>query len=290
MDKNIPIFDVEKFSNKKSKNNADFYFVHGKVNSIPLNIPYRSNYFFVSICLNGNAQLNTNLETYNLTKGSLITMSPQVLKQWNNRSNDYNKITILFTKEFLSKSSIDISSLENFVFFQMHTNHVINLDEKILKPVLEVFKIIKEKVTSKQLYKTEIIKNLITILLYEIANIYKEQVLPTIHKQTRGQQLTIEFKKLVCIHFRKERSVTYYASLLFVTPKHLTETIKSETGKTAGEWIDETVVLEAKVLLHETNFSIAKIADVLYFTDQSVFGKFFKNLTDLSPKLYRESL
>jgi AraC family transcriptional regulator, transcriptional activator of pobA len=159
-----------------------------------------------------------------------------------------------------------------------------------LKPVLQLFNLIKEKVNATQPYKTEIIKNLICIILYEISNIYNEQVVPAVYKQTRGQELTMEFKKLVCTHFRKERSVSYYASLLFVTPKHLTETIKAETGKTAGEWIDETVILEAKILLQEPNFSIAKIADTLHFTDQSGFGKFFKNLTNLSPMGYRESL
>jgi AraC family transcriptional regulator, transcriptional activator of pobA len=290
MDKKIPVFSVENFSNKKSKSNPDFYFADGNVNTIPLNVPYRSNYFFVSICLGGNAELNANLEKYHLKKGSLITMSPQVLKQWDDRSKDYNKITILFTKEFLAKSSINISTLENFIFFQMHTNHVLNITDVSFKSLLQYFKIIKQKVNTEEPYKTEIIKNTIGIILYEISNIYNEQVLPVLHKQTRGQQLTMEFKKLVCIHFRKERSVTYYASLLFVTPKHLTETIKAETGRTAGEWIDETVILEAKILLQEPDFSIAKVSDTLHFSNQSDFGKFFKNLTSFSPMGYRESL
>jgi AraC family transcriptional regulator, transcriptional activator of pobA len=290
MDKKIPVFNVENFSNPTTKNTPNFYFSDGTVNSIPLNVPYRSNYFFVSICLGGNAQLNANLDTHALKKGSLITLSPQVLKQWDNRSDDYNKITILFTKEFLSTSNLNTHVLENFIFFQMHTNHVLSVEEAVLKPVLQYFKSIKEKVNAAQPYKTEIIKNLICIILYEISNIYNEQVVPTIHKQTRGQQLTMEFKKLVCTHFRNERSVSYYASLLFVTPKHLTETIKAETGRTAGEWIDETVILEAKILLQAPNSSIAQIADTLHFTDQSGFGKFFKNLTHLSPMGYRESL
>jgi AraC family transcriptional regulator, transcriptional activator of pobA len=65
------------------------------------------------------------------------------------------------------------------------------------------------------------------------------------------------FKKLVTIHFTKQRSVKFYAYLLFISPKHLSETIKSETSKLASEWIGETVVLETKILLQESALSIA---------------------------------
>jgi hypothetical protein len=38
---------------------------------------------------------------------------------------------------------------------------------------------------------------------------------------------------------------------MFITSKHLTETGKEETGKSAKECIDEMVILEAKVLQNE---------------------------------------
>ncbi len=108
--------------------------------------------------------------------------------------------------------------------------------------------------------------------------------------QTRSQLLASDFKKLVNVHFTAERSVKFYATKLCVTPNHLTVTVKEATGKTAGEWIDETVILEAKVLLQNTALTIAEISDSLHFADQSTFGKFFKNLTGLSPVAYKQAL
>jgi AraC-like DNA-binding protein len=74
---------------------------------------------------------------------------------------------------------------------------------------------------------------------------------------------------------------------LYVTPKHLTETVKEMTGKTAGEWIDDAIILEAKVLLRNSGTGIAQVANLLNFPDQSSFGKFFKKHTGYAPTEFR---
>jgi AraC-like DNA-binding protein len=86
-----------------------------------------------------------------------------------------------------------------------------------------------------------------------------------------------------------QRNVNTYAEQLSITPKYLTETVKEITGKTAGEIIDDFVLLEAKLLLDNPALSIAEIADELHFSDQSFFGKYFKRHAGVSPKEYRHS-
>ena len=54
--------------------------------------------------------------------------------------------------------------------------------------------------------------------------------------------------------------------------------MKEISGKTAGEWIDSLVVLEAKALLKSSELSIQEIADELHFANQSFFGKYFKQM------------
>jgi AraC-type DNA-binding domain-containing proteins len=65
--------------------------------------------------------------------------------------------------------------------------------------------------------------------------------------------------------------------------------IKEAGGKSAGEWIDERVILEVKALLKSTNMTIQQISDELNFPTQSSFGKYFKRLTGISPKEYRNN-
>lgn len=59
--------------------------------------------------------------------------------------------------------------------------------------------------------------------------------------------------------------------------------------KSAAEWIDDYVILEAKALLRSTNLTIQQISYELNFPSQSFFGKYFKRLTGMSPKEYKEN-
>ena len=106
---------------------------------------------------------------------------------------------------------------------------------------------------------------------------------------TRKELLTIQFYALAKKHFREQRELKFYADALFITPKHLTETVMEVSKRTAGETIDALLVQAAKIQLRTTSKSIAEISDMLNFSDQSSFGKFFKRMAGLSPKAYREN-
>lgn len=106
---------------------------------------------------------------------------------------------------------------------------------------------------------------------------------------TNKGRMANKFLSLVQENYKKERFLDFYASQLEITPKHLSRTIKSQTGFTAVEWIERFVILEAKVLLKSTNLNIQQIADELNFPSQSFFGKYFKKYTGMSPKEFRNS-
>jgi AraC family transcriptional regulator, transcriptional activator of pobA len=289
MEQRIPTYDITNLSGEQTKD-PDVFFADHQIHfkDSPINIPYRSNYFGIGLCLDGHAVLKANLETYTVKEHCIVTMSPQIVKQWVSRSPDYQTVAIFFTKEFLIRNNINI--LDDFSYFEATAKHVSELTVLQSGQILQILNNIREKIASLHPYKNEIIRSLINVLLYEIGAVYNERELPSFFKQTRSMKLAEAFKKLVNANFMKERSVKFYADLLFVTPKHLTETIKAETGKSAGEWIDEMVILEAKILLQDTALSVSNITDALHFTDQSTFGKFFKNITGLSPLTYRQTL
>jgi AraC-like DNA-binding protein len=289
MDKKIPTFDINRIAGKTDVE-FDVFFVQDQINfkNSPLNLPYRSNYFGIGMCVNGEATLRANLETYFLEKNAVVTLSPHIIKEWVHRTADYETIAVFFTKDFFIQNHAEKNYLDSFSFFDANAKHVSKLNEKQAETIKILLLDIQNKLQSLHFYKNEIVKSQINILLFEILSVYEFQNIPSIHKQSRREQLTFEFKKLINLHFTKERSVTFYADLLFVTPKHLSEIIKSETGKTAKEWIDEIIILEAKVLLQDLSLSITNIADALSFADQSIFGKFFKNITGFSPLFYRQ--
>lgn len=108
-------------------------------------------------------------------------------------------------------------------------------------------------------------------------------------KKSKHQVLVEKFLNLVRLHFKDERSLEFYANKLFLTPKHLSKVVKENSGKTAGDWIDSYVILEAKALLKTTDMTVQQISDRLNFPSQSFFGKYFKRLEGISPSEYKKN-
>jgi AraC family transcriptional activator of pobA len=91
-------------------------------------------------------------------------------------------------------------------------------------------------------------------------------------------------------HYAQHSEVNYYAAALLVTPSYLNQVCKKESGKTAGAYIRERVLLEAKRMLTLTDMDVKEIAYTLGFNDTSYFSRFFKKYTALAPVDFRRQL
>lgn len=98
------------------------------------------------------------------------------------------------------------------------------------------------------------------------------------------------FKKSVKLNFKSIHSISSYADLLHVSPNHLNKYVKLKTGKTASHFLKEHLLLEAKVLLYQSNLTIKEISNELGFNDLSYFGRFFKNNTGYTPSEFRKMI
>jgi YesN/AraC family two-component response regulator len=107
--------------------------------------------------------------------------------------------------------------------------------------------------------------------------------------QTRADAFFAKFIRVLEQNFRHERRVSWYAEQLNITPKYLSEVVKKTSKRTPTEWIDNYVILEARVLLKNSTKSIKEIADELHFANQSFLGKYFKEHTGMSPSEFRKS-
>ncbi|HEU4903262.1 MAG TPA: helix-turn-helix domain-containing protein, partial [Flavisolibacter sp.] len=84
-------------------------------------------------------------------------------------------------------------------------------------------------------------------------------------------------------------TIEEYADLLFITPNHLSQSIKTASGKNALAFINERIMTEAKSLILYTDFDMAQIAWQLNFSDPANFGKFFKRQAGLTPLAFRRA-
>jgi AraC-like DNA-binding protein len=250
--------------------------------------PYRSEGYIIGICTRGTAKVEVNLQVYDARPDAMLLATPFHILRIFNASDDYLCRFVVFSKAFLTEHSINSHFLESFSFFKTSATPVIYLDHENAKTLLKIYGLIQEKLQNEaHPYRREISRSILTTLLYEVAAAYEQQHVIIKNKQTRKQELNLLFQNMVFNHYKEHRTVHYYADALFVSPKHLTETVKEVTGKTAGDWIDDAVTLEAKVLLRNHEISIAQVASQVNFPEQSSFGKYFKKQTGVSPSEYR---
>lgn len=97
------------------------------------------------------------------------------------------------------------------------------------------------------------------------------------------------FQNLVEKNFREEHAVDFYARMLRVTPKALTNRVTRATGRSARAWIQERALLEAKRLLAYSDFSVSAVADELGFEDPNYFARFFRTKTGVAPGEFRRN-
>ena len=286
MNKAIPTYQLTNLTHQVG--DSGVFLLNQRIDrpGVAINIPYRRNFYAVGICLRGRAELNVNLEHYTITPDCLITKPPHTINQWTSMSDDFATLTVFFTGEFIGTHPM---TLDRFPFFDSVARHIIAVTSNQSVPIRACLLGIQQHYDSPHPYRNELLKNQISSLLYEVAAVYDQQrvVFPAI--QTRSQVLATEFRKLITVYGSTRRSVKFYADELAITPKYLTEVVKEVTGKTAGESIEEVVILEAKILLQNPALAVSQIADRLRFSDPSTFSKFFKKSTGLSPVAYKQA-
>jgi AraC family transcriptional activator of pobA len=289
MSATVPIYQLNALAETEEKPAAVFFLgPNSTAPHLPINLPYRSDYYKIGIVLRGSARLQVNLETYDLGPNSLMVLSPYVIKQWPFLSEDCDSLSIFFTKEFITAGGGP--NLDAFAFFERDARHVLTLPPADAERITALLQAIEQKYDAPHVYREEILRSLIHILLHETAPIYSAQHVASKVVQTRSQLIAAGFKQLVNTHYATERSLAFYADKLCITPKHLAETVKEVTGKRAVAWLAEAVVLEAHILLQNPALTIGQISDTLHFADQSTFGRFFRSNTGISPASYRQRL
>ena len=100
-------------------------------------------------------------------------------------------------------------------------------------------------------------------------------------------QLFIEFCKILRHHFRERHDITFYAEKLNISPRYLSMVTKQITHNTVATFINRHLMLEACWLLKTTDYSIQYISELLHFSDQASFSKFFKRINGQNPMQYR---
>ena len=107
-------------------------------------------------------------------------------------------------------------------------------------------------------------------------------------EENSGVCILRDFKHLVDEKYASWHKVNEYAAEVHLSPKYLSQTVKQFTGKSAKEFIQDRLVLEAKRLLLHTELSVKEVAYRIGFEEPLHFSSFFKKKVNISPTLFRD--
>ncbi|MGD1839934.1 MAG: helix-turn-helix domain-containing protein [Thermonemataceae bacterium] len=177
--------------------------------------------------------------------------------------------------------------LRSLPLFEVGGSPIVEIPEKELPKMIYLLERIEEEFYHPQKNQLQLIQSYLLTFFIELS-----RWVPHNEIQTGDRKAVVveKFKKLIQQHVPEKITVQDYAALLHITANHLNKCVKSITGKTASDWINEMLILESKVLLAQTNYSIAEIAYSLGKGDQSYFGRFFKKKTGVAPTQYRKMI
>lgn len=263
----------------------DIILLREPVISSYISTPFKVDVFTAIIILEGKMKGRIDLIPYNLeTSGIIVLMPGQVLEQ-EYISPDFKGLFFIMSRHFIDGLNID-KSFSTYISVRNRPYRTIGVQE--LEAIQLFFDMMfKALLIRDNPYRMEVAHNLTRAFFYGMGYYYHLQ---EDHELKDDKELLMtRFLELVQIHYKQHRSIGFYADKIHLTPKYLSAVIKQVSGKSAGDWIDEYVILQAKAMLKSTNSNIKQICYELNFPSSSFFGKYFKRLTGMSPKAYRES-
>lgn len=251
--------------------------------------PTRINALGVLFCSKGSISISSDLEHHVINPRSMFVCPPGSIVQIESEQ-DAAVHFIFCEEEFVNRVHLDQKQLLH-LFMEVRTTPCLQLDDSEWSSINHTLEEIFTEGRSgrEDLFSAEIMYSLFRALAYRISRVIDDRMktrkeTPSLPRHTAYFNAFIEE---LSHNYMQERSVGFYADRLHLTPKYLTTLLRTTTGRTATQWIDDYVVLEAKNLLKYSSMNIQEVAYYLHFPNQSFFGKYFKQHTGMTPSAYR---
>lgn len=272
---------------------ADYSYSGGE--DIPFdNSPVRINGYIGFFCVSGDLTFSVDFRESHIRGNTFSVITPMNIIRINRnpRKKPSRIIAVGLSANFMSRMNYDLDELFREASSPLSLPTISLKREEILLAE-KYYSLVKLVLQSRRPFVAESIMALCSSLLFEVAGSWRsrnkvedENIDFVSHSRTKV--LYDRFIKLVAKYHITNRTVQFYADKLYISPKYLSKVIKTCSGQTPSYWIDSYTILEAQNLLRYSNYTVKQIVFKLNFSNQSVFQKFFKAQTGITPLQYRK--
>ncbi len=247
-------------------------------------------YGAILICRKGKATVNINYKEWHLHEGAVITVFPNDMVELKvkNEASLFDVEMLKYNASLLREASLQ---LEQTVYSSLREDRC-RQDTPVVTNIIDsMFALLKVYFNQSE---CTCISQLVLLQLKAFFVGFHEYLQRNPQnrpddevKSYRVRELFNRFMMLMERDYKLSRDVNYYADLMHITSKYLTNIVRQVAGHTPKTIIDQYVILQLKMQLQRSSQSIKEIAWEYHFTDVSFFCRYFKKHTGLTPQQMR---
>lgn len=199
---------------------------------------------------------------------------------------------IVFHPDLLNRTSLG-KNISRYEFFDYTSNEALHLSVAEIEIFRGVLSMIQQELNrSIDKHSKELIVNNIELLLNYCLRFYDRQF---ITREEINHSVVKKFTALLDQYIANQAqqegfpSVAYFADKCCYSPKYFGELVKTETGRSAKDFISDRMLSAAKQLLNDESLSIKTVSQQLGFEYPQHFIRFFKAKTGQTPSDYRKT-
>ncbi|MCX8534227.1 helix-turn-helix domain-containing protein [Chryseobacterium luquanense] len=257
-----------------------------------LNQHFLFNFYKISFKKTLKGKMGYGQSYYDFDEGGMIFTAPNQLLSTSSDDIQYEGLTLLIHSDFLRNYSL-AARIKSFGFFSYSANEALFLSDKEKQTLFSIFDNIKEELNNTiDDFSQDVIISHIEVLLNYSNRFYKRQF---ITRKAVNNDLLSKIEELLNVYFEKENglnqglpTVEFLATELSLSPRYLSDMLRSLTGQNAQQLIHEKLIEKAKDYLTTTQLSVAEIAYQLGFEHPQSFNKLFKNKTNQTPVQFKQ--
>lgn len=266
-------FNIYKYSELKDVNKSVFE-------------PHRKKFFSINFHIKNVTSRRIGYTYFEKLDQSINFNSPmQIFNIEGEKRVGQEGFGVFFKSEFLNPVTHRFNVICEFPFFKLNVVPYYKLTDKHFIKINDILENIYLEFVNNEQYNLDIIRAELTTLLFYIKRVTLSEN-ETI-KLRRPEEITLKFEDLILRDINSNRTLSYYAKKLHITPAYLSECVKKTTGTTAKKVVIDYKILQAKALLKNTTIAIAEISTQMGYSDTTNFVKFFRQHQGFTPLAYR---
>ena len=238
---------------------------------------HRDDYYIILLLTRGSAEVEIDFEKKELRAGDIMIISPwQIHGRPNGEIKNTGAWLVAIAAEILSEDEATV--IDNYSV----APHPIRADGNVASDIDILCSILERNQENGRVAVAlaSAVKNMVLSVLGT----------PEHDASERYRRITLRLRKLLDIHLHEEKRPAAYASMLNISEVYLNEAVKGATGLSAGTYIRNLAMTQARRELACTSATSREIAFALGYDDYAYFSRLFKKCTGKSPSDYRKNL